>query len=343
MVELDLSLFDTQDGRQKLADQLADAIHTSGFFVVKNFGIEDEKIEKEFKICQELFELPLEEKLPFHFPERMAMGDIRGYRPIGSKLIVKKNFKGGHKDNSQFYNVPKHDGVHDMKHPAPLQDNIDEIQDFTKEINEKIVHKILTLVGLMLQLPDPDILIKDHKSDQNVSSEELLRLMRYNALPVEDSDANNGLYVASHVDFGTLTCSFRQPIAGLQILDRDDEWRWVRPMNDGVVVNAGDWLAAVTGRWCRSGIHRVHAPPAEQIHLDRHAVIFFSRPNNDAIVQCVRDSPVLQKLGIKWNEEEIDEGQKSQDFMRDWIARLKKRQAKFAAMEKVPEVHGRQH
>lgn len=48
-------------------------------------------------------------------------------------------------------------------------------------------------------------------------------------------------------------------------------------MNDGVVVNAGEWLAAVTGRWCRSGIHRVHAPPAEHIHLDRHAVIFFSR------------------------------------------------------------------
>lgn len=89
LVELDLSLFDTPDGRQKLADQLADAIHTSGFFVVKNFGIEDEKIEREFEICEELFKLPLEEKLPFHFPERMAMGDIRGYRPIGSKLIVK--------------------------------------------------------------------------------------------------------------------------------------------------------------------------------------------------------------------------------------------------------------
>lgn len=49
---------------------------------------------------------------------------------------------------------------------------------------------------------------------------------------------------------------------------------------------------------------------------------------------------MLQKLGIKWDEEEIDEGQKADDWRQNWIARFKKQQEKFAAMEKVPEVHG---
>lgn len=48
-------------------------------------------------------------------------------------------------------------------------------------------------------------------------------------------------------------------------------------MNDGVVVNVADWLASVTGRWCRSGVHRVHAPPVEQVEEVRNAVIFFAR------------------------------------------------------------------
>lgn len=117
--------------------------------------------------------------------------------------------------------------------------------------------------------------MKDHKSDQEVAGDEMLRYLKYNALPFEDT--NEGIVAAQHVDFTAFTCSFRQPIAGLQILNKDDEWKWVRPMNDGIVVNSGDWLACVTGRYCRSGVHRVHAPPIEQSHLDRHGVIFFSR------------------------------------------------------------------
>lgn len=56
-------------------------------------------------------------------------------------MMIRKNFKKGHKDNAQFYNVPKHDGVHDMEHPNPLQDSIDEIQNFTK------VGFLLAIVG----------------------------------------------------------------------------------------------------------------------------------------------------------------------------------------------------
>lgn len=217
------------------------------------------------------------------------------------------NFKGGHKDNVQFYNVPKHDGVHDFAHPLPISSNLSQIQSFTRvnppypfafphtltklpqKINEKIIHPLLTLVGIILQLPNPTILTKDHSPEQNIPNDSLLRYMQYDPLPFSDSNANNGIHVAKHVDFGTFTCSFRQPVAGLQFLDgikenekgmqREEggEWKWVKPMHDGVVVNAADWLACVTGRWCRSGVHRVHASPVEQVEEVRHAVIFFSR------------------------------------------------------------------
>jgi isopenicillin N synthase-like dioxygenase len=89
LVELDLSLFSTPSNQQQLANQLADAIHSSGFFVVKNFRISEQDIEEQFEICKYVFALPLEEKLPYHDPERFAKGDIRGYRPIRSKLITR--------------------------------------------------------------------------------------------------------------------------------------------------------------------------------------------------------------------------------------------------------------
>lgn len=43
------------------------------------------------------------------------------------------------------------------------------------------------------------------------------------------------------------------------------------------MVNVGDTLRALTDGYLRSGVHRVHAPPKEQIHLDWFWVLFVSR------------------------------------------------------------------
>lgn len=39
---------------------------------------------------------------------------------------------GSIKDNIQVYNIPKFDGFHKRKHPAVLEDHIDEIEGFSK-------------------------------------------------------------------------------------------------------------------------------------------------------------------------------------------------------------------
>ena len=104
-----------------------------------------------------------------------------------------------------------------------------------------------------------------------------MRYIKYSAIPVEDSEANSGIYAAKYTDMGTLTLNFRQPVGGLQILDADGEWKWVKPWEDQIVANCGDALSAITGGHFQSGEHRVHAPPKEQIHLDRFGVLFFSR------------------------------------------------------------------
>jgi isopenicillin N synthase-like dioxygenase len=134
---------------------------------------------------------------------------------------------------------------------------------------------VLQLIATALELPDKNQLAKMH--DFTIKGGDILRYIKYTAIPVEDSEANNGIYAASHTDNTALTISFRQPVAGLQILDSDEEWKWVKPWEDEIVVNCGDSLMARTGGYVKSGLHRVHAPPSEQIHLDRFAVLFFSK------------------------------------------------------------------
>jgi isopenicillin N synthase-like dioxygenase len=88
LVTLDLSLFDTREGKQELAKQLTYAAQHVGFFYVKNFGISQEQVDRQFALGREFYDLPLEEKLKYHNLEDLHNGEYNGYRPAGLRQYV---------------------------------------------------------------------------------------------------------------------------------------------------------------------------------------------------------------------------------------------------------------
>jgi isopenicillin N synthase-like dioxygenase len=70
---------------------------------------------------------------------------------------------------------------------------------------------------------------------------------------------------------------FRQPVAALQILNSEGEWKWVKPQDETITINICDALQALTGGFFKSSVHRVHSPPQDQAHVDRLGVLFFAR------------------------------------------------------------------
>jgi isopenicillin N synthase-like dioxygenase len=79
-------------------------------------------------------------------------------------------------------------------------------------------------------------------------------------------------------DLGSWTLLFRQPVAALQIRDHvDGQWRWVKPQDATITVNACDALTFLTGGYVKSTIHRVVVPPRDQQHVDRLGLLYFSR------------------------------------------------------------------
>lgn len=88
LVTLDLSLFSTPGGKEKLAEQLEYAAQHVGFFYVKNFGITQEEVMKQFALGREFYDLPLEEKLKYHNLEDLRRGEYNGYRPAGLRQCV---------------------------------------------------------------------------------------------------------------------------------------------------------------------------------------------------------------------------------------------------------------
>ncbi|CAG8971384.1 hypothetical protein HYALB_00006934 [Hymenoscyphus albidus] len=291
LVTLDLSLWDKPGGKEKLAAQLEHASQHVGFFYVTNFGISQEEVDRQFALGREFYKLPLDEKLKFYSQEDLDNGEL------GEGIV----------DNIEVYNIPKFDGFHAKAHkqPAVLKEHLDEIEKFSRaslyplnkttirlmqgqDIHEKVVLKLLRVLATVLELPE-DQLLQDHAYNDN--GEDHLRYMHYAARSAEKNKKIGGLYSPGHTDLGTITILFRQPVAGLQILNNKEEWKWAKPMDGTITVNICGALSALTGGYFKSSVHRVHVPPQDQAHIDRLGVL----PNNHVYLHPITNSPVLQR------------------------------------------------
>ncbi|KAF2029233.1 Clavaminate synthase-like protein [Setomelanomma holmii] len=150
---LDLSLFDTPGGKEKLARQLFDAIDRIGFFYIINFGLSQEAVDRQFVMGKELFELPTEEKLKYRAD--LENGGYNGYKPIGLREI-----RPGVHDNTEIYNIPKFIPDFTRSHPEIINNHRDEIEQFARHISDDVVGKLLVLLAIILELPETFFLDK---------------------------------------------------------------------------------------------------------------------------------------------------------------------------------------
>ncbi|KAH0827720.1 hypothetical protein AYO21_08892 [Fonsecaea monophora] len=291
LVTLDLRDIDRPGGKDRLAKQLEHAVHYVGFFYVKNFGLSQEQINKQFTLAKNFFELPVEEKEKFEL--KYAEADYNGWRRPGRSLEAKVF------DNVELFNIPKFIDEFRGKYNYPdlLQAHMEEIELFQRTLHSNVVIPLLRLFAIILRLPDEDYLVKQHS--YNDKSEDHLRYMIYYPRTDEEWEVRNFGKEGGHTDLGTITLLFRQPIAGLQILGEDNNWTWVSAQPGTITVNLADTISHLTGGWLKSSVHRVVAPPKDQRHYKRTGILYFVRPSNDTILYPIMDSPVLQDAGVK--------------------------------------------
>ena len=97
----------------------------------------------------------MEEKMKYRAD--LEHGDYNGYRPLGVAQIVP-----GIKDNVEMYNLFKFLPRLERTQPAVITENKTEIEAFQRHIAEDTVQKLLTLISLVLELPE-DYLSRGHQ------------------------------------------------------------------------------------------------------------------------------------------------------------------------------------
>lgn len=285
---IDLSNTDTVEGRAQLATQVRDAMTGQGFFYVINHGYTAPQAERIFDVADIPFAGVSDEEKRTYAGNIKATGSYQGY-----KLRQYWHIDGGVHDQVEHYNI--HRDVTKKQHPKELRPLLPEIEAFARFNHLNVLHPILQLLALGLELPE-DTFVDNH--GYSAVNETYIRFMKYYPRSEDEETKTRNVWLKGHTDFGSVTILWSQPVAALQILSPDGGWRWIKHIDNALVVNLGDAMEFLSGGFYKATIHRVVQPPEDQRGYTRLGVFLFASPDDAVKLVPFAESPVLQKHGI---------------------------------------------
>ncbi len=312
VIDISSSITGDVAARQMVADAVARACETSGFFVIAGHGVDPELVARTERTSIEFFALPEETKQRYS----VEAGDptIRGYYATPSYVAASNDVETA-PDLCQLYTICRlgepgvatQDSLGADDFPVWSRPNVwpAEVPDFRSvwleyyTALESLSAHLMRLFALGLGL-DEDFF--DDKIDDHITN------LVANYYPPVDEEPEAGQYrKGPHSDWGTLTVLYQDDTGGLEVLDRqNDAWVPVPIVPDSFVVNIGDLMEVWTNDRWRSTKHRVPVPAAESRATPRVSLPFFHQPNWKTEVTTL---PSCLEVGEKPRHEPVTSGE----------------------------------
>jgi len=273
-----INLHDFDNRREEITEQLWEAATQVGFFQLVDHGIDLADIEKSFKLSEEFFALPLEEKEQFPLKEGLNSG-------WEFKQQVRPST--GTADQKESYQIT-------LPHMDDLWPGDELVVDFKSHLLSfedqawYLGMKILSCFADKLGF-ERDFFTKAHQKDSD-NYLSTLRMLHY--LPMKEVPETGTFWRAgAHTDFDCLTMVFQQENqGGLQVAAGKDAkenlvWSTVEPKAGVITCNIGDMLMRWSDDLLKSTLHRVRMPTPAENQDSRYSMAFFCQANRDQIIQ----------------------------------------------------------
>ncbi|MEM7341722.1 MAG: 2OG-Fe(II) oxygenase family protein [Actinomycetota bacterium] len=293
VIDISSSIGGDLAARRVVADAIARACETSGFFVIAGHGVPAALVDEMERVSLDFFALPDETKQAY----AVATGDptIRGWYATPSYVAASNDVETA-PDLCELYTVCRlgepgvatveslgADSYDVWSRANPWPGEVGGFKDIWLDYYarlEAISAHLMRLFALGLGL---DEAFFDDKIDDHITN------LVVNYYPPVEGEPLEGQYrKGPHSDWGTLTVLYQDETGGLEVLDRDaDEWVPVPVVPGSFVVNVGDLMEVWTNDRWRSTKHRVPVPPAEHRTVPRVSMPYFHQPNWLAEVECL--------------------------------------------------------
>ncbi len=262
----------------EVAAELRQACMGPGFFYVRNHGVPQALIARQFALVQQFFDLPLAGKEAISLHKSPSM---RGYESLGGQTLdagarpdLKESFYCGLDYAADHPYVQR--GYHSYgrnQWPEELPELATHSRAYIAAM-QQLALRLMQLLALSLDLPE------DYFDHTHASPMLTLRLLRYPPHP-ERADALT-FGAGEHTDWGAITLLAQDRHGGLEVKLPSGEWAAATPVEGALVVNLGDMIPRWTNGLYRSNPHRVrnvHSGGAQ-----RHSIPFFYTPDYEAQV-----------------------------------------------------------
>ena len=280
-----LPVLSLADDAASFSKAIGDSFRTFGFAMVKDFDIDRELIDQAWKLSEEFFALPEDEKRGYHNP---AIAGARGYTPFGVEIA--KDAKAH--DLKEFWHIGR-----DLPDGSPLADSMppnvwparpEGFQAVFSELYRQfdatgatILSRIATYLGL-----------DEHWFDKGIEDgNSVMRLLHYPPLQNVEGEA---IRAGAHGDINLITLLLGAEEAGLELLTKDGNWISASPPEGAMVINVGDMLERLTNHALPSTIHRVRNPNPERAAFSRYSMPFFLHLRSDfpivTLPQCISEA-----------------------------------------------------
>ncbi|OAX35551.1 Clavaminate synthase-like protein [Rhizopogon vinicolor AM-OR11-026] len=294
---IDISRADTEEGRAELAIEVREALHNHGFFYVVNHGYSQAQTTRMFDIADAAFSAVSDSEKRLYLSRRQEDGSMPGY----TLREYTDTYGKVHDQLQQYALCESHENK--RQHPEAVRPLLPEIKEFNKYNHLNVLYPILRLIARSIELPE-DTLVNIHGFD--VANDSSVRFIKYFPRTEEEETKTSNVWLKGHTDFGGISILWSQPVSALQIKTREGEWRWVRHLENALVVNTGDALGFLTGGYYKATVHRVIQPPKDQRTCTRLGVFFFAMPDDDVKLVPMAESPVLQREGLHRRYDDVE-------------------------------------
>lgn len=274
---LDLSPLQSGAPLDALAHQLDEACRTTGFFYVSQHGIPQPVLDDVFAAARRYFALPHEHRMQHRMDERFR----RGFMPQG--INQHKGFVADLKESYEIgvdlpldhpsvrANLPLHDPNRwPAEHPW-LQQAVDAYFAEATALGLRL----LRLIAVALALPEHFFV--------DLCRNPMVQMRLFHYPPHPAMSPENAFGVAPHTDYGMITLLAQDPIGGLELRKRDDEWVAAPFIPGTLVINIGDLFQRWTNDRYVSNPHRV----INRTGRERYSIPAFFNMDYDTMVACL--------------------------------------------------------
>ena len=262
------------------AADLYAALSEIGFAIIVGHGVGDEIVANMRNAVKAVFDTPREVLMQ----DMVVKGNYRGFVPLG---YFTPNSGKGLADQYEAWKLhnetdPSNPVIADCSLygpnkwpniPADVRTPIMAYWNVLTEVSERLIIALCSQMGV-----DQNILL-------SYMSDPLTNMTLLNYPPMPPQSDSWGIH--PHKDFNLLTLLAHDPIGGLEVRNRNDEWLSADCPPNGMVLNVGDMLELWSGGRLISTPHRVFNRSGKP----RQSFPYFSKPRWDVMVK-----PLLEPI-----------------------------------------------